>query len=91
MTDSRYKEYIFLTYLPVNEAKVQTARSLTRSEKETPVGDRGDSAIVQLSPRNWGSYCRTVKSFAALPDLASQCWQSIRTPAVLATFEKETS
>ena len=46
--------------------------------KETLVGDRGDCAVVQLSPRTLGSYCRQVKSFAALPDLASKYWQSIR-------------
>ena len=42
------------------------------------VGDRQNSAVVQLAPafvvldgRNLGSYYRQVKSFAALPDLAS--------------------
>ena len=32
--------------------------------------------VVQLSPRNWGSYCWRVKSFAALLDLTfCECWK----------------
>ena len=45
--------------------------ALAPLEIETLVGFFGDPAVVQLSPRNLTSCCYRLKSFAALPDLAS--------------------
>lgn len=53
-------------FLVKSQAELDHAGGNFRAE------NRGDFAVVKLSPRNLGSYCKQVKAFAALPDFVSK-------------------